>query len=191
MTGNSLELYFAGDGDIQLVQTRFVGTISTTPAISVRGKTSGAFKNVGTFQWTSAVRAFCLLCIKTILAAKDTEGKSVGQIVGFKGSLAASLDYAISKQPSWLTEMFGLDTQGQAYAKRLVVRTNPERKRPGPVILGLNEKAMTADSIKITWNGQTVASVEGLRALIRGIGEGEDPANPQEHLASLLQKIAA
>lgn len=191
MSGTSLELYFAGDAVVQLVQTKFVGNTNKSPAVSVRGKTAGAFKNVGTFQWTSAVRAFCILCLKAIIASKDKQQDAVGQIVGFKGSLAASLDYAISKQPSWLSEMFGLDNNGQAFAKRLVVRTNPERKRPGPVILGLNDKAITADSITITWNGASVTTTEKLQALMTSISNGEDPAHPEQLLTSLLQKIAA
>jgi hypothetical protein len=74
-------------------------------------------------------------------------------IKGGGGSLAASLDYAISKQPMWLTEMFGCDQSGISLIRRMVLRTNPERKRPGPTVLSVNERFMPLASISIMIDG--------------------------------------
>jgi hypothetical protein len=76
-------------------------------------------------------------------------------IRGEANSMAASLDYAISKQPTWLTEMFGCDQDGISLARRMILRTNPERKRPGPVTLGLNMNYVAVENISIILNGKT------------------------------------
>lgn len=114
---------------------------------SVRGKSSGPLRTAGSFQWTSAVRALALLAVRTASNPSDALLRGLGN------SLAASLDYAISKQPMWLTEMFGCDQQGISLARRLILRTNPERKRPGPVTLGINQSYLPASHITIFVNG--------------------------------------
>jgi hypothetical protein len=139
----NITLYFEQG---ELTEVNF-GDGSATNRISVRGKTSGPLRSAGSFQWTSAVKALALLLLKTCASPAE------GLIRGDGNSLAASLDYAISKQPVWLTEMFGCDQQGISLARRLILRTNPERKRPGPVTLGINQLFMSASAIRIFVNG--------------------------------------
>ena len=121
---------------------------ASQPRTCVRGKTSGPCRSAGTFQWTSAVKALSLLAVKTRLNPQDA------LLRGEAHSLAASLDYAISKQPMWLNEMFGWDQKGISFCRRLILRTNPERMRPGPVTLGINQIYMTADAITIISDGK-------------------------------------
>lgn len=133
---------------------------------TVRGKTSGAFVGSGTFQWTRAVKSLTYLAL---LGAIDAKIKSsVGTaLVGFAGSLAASLDYAIDKQPLWLVDMFGQDSTGLALVKRLVRRTNPGRKRQGPTSIAFNHNFISPESIQIIWNGRNVTDMEDLFILKR------------------------
>jgi hypothetical protein len=142
----------------ELIEVTF-GDNQGNQRISVRGKTGGPFRAAGSFQWTSAVKALALLLAKTRL------NPTAALLRGENASLAASLDYAISKQPSWLTEMFGCDQQGISFARRLILRTNPERKRPGPVTLGINQLFLKADQINIFVEG-TPCSDEDLARLI-------------------------
>lgn len=179
-----LELHFAGTVDVQLVETRFEGALLKGPKISIRGKTSGAFANVGNFQWTSAVRAFCVLCVRTVLALGHRELREVSQISGLRGSLASSLDYALSKQPAWLREIGGLDNQGNAYVRRLIVRTNPECKRPGPVILGVNSRVLAFDRIHIFWEKTRVETVDGLRSLLSALDTEAGKPQPTHFLVN-------
>lgn len=165
MTPNTLELHFAGSSGVELIETRFEGPFNKAPLVAIRGKTIGAFKNVGTFQWTSAVRALCVLCIRSAIAGQE-RSPLIGQLSGFKSSLAASLDYALSKQPAWLREVCGTDPQGNAYMRKLIVRTNPERKRPGPVVLGLNERAIQIQDVHIFWERKKLSSKEDLQRLL-------------------------
>ncbi len=175
MSDKKFQLYFAGNSTVELVETLFSYGIAELPKMTVRGKTHGVFKSAGTFQWTSAVRGLCVLCIKSIIAHKYPATGAVGYILGFQGSLAASLDYAISKQPVWLKDMFGTDASDNSYARRLLCRTNPERKRHGPVIVGHNERALPAGNIHIFWNGELVQSMEPLQQLLLLIAGSEKP----------------
>lgn len=163
---NTLELYFGGSVvDAQLIESRFTRGSTGVAHVSVRGKTAGARGHAGTFQWTSAVKALCALSLKTLIGSLQDD-KEGARIEGVQGSLASSLDYALSKQPCWVAEICGIDALGNAYLRRLLLRTNPERKRPGPVIVSFNRFKLPATSIKIFWNGTEIRSVTALSQLL-------------------------
>jgi hypothetical protein len=132
----------------QLVEVSFCDGVSGLTRRSIRGKTGGAYRGSGSFQWTSAVRGLACLLVQTAFLPES------GVIKGTAGTLAASLDYAISKQPIWLTEMFGCDQNGICLIRRMVNRTNPERKRPGATVLAVNQRYLPAESISIYMNGK-------------------------------------
>jgi hypothetical protein len=176
------ELHFEGYTNIELVETRFKSKSAAAPAVAVRGKTSGAFSRAGTFQWTSAVRALCILCVKSVIAYQLGEKRSAGTVTGYRGSLAASLDYAISKQPTWLTEMCGIGSDGQPNSRHLFVRSNPERKRPGPVIVSLNDSVLPPTAIHVVLNGEPIITQERLQRLLGRIPIAGDDAD----IASVL-----
>jgi hypothetical protein len=149
-----------------------VSTPSADVLRSVRGKTTGAYgEAIGTFQWTSAVRALCAILVRAKLAS--VEGSNPTPILGGAGSLASSLDYAICKQPNWLAEMFGTLPNGECAAKRLFRVTNSCRKRPGPVAVGLNPNLLPAQDIQLFWEGSPCADGQTLRLLLDQI-EGSD-----------------
>jgi hypothetical protein len=149
----------------ELVETHFAEGASAEPRVSVRGKTGGAFRAAGSFQWTSAVKALSLLVVKT------ATGEPSSILRGEANSLAASLDYAISKQPQWLAEMFGCDHNGICFARRLILRTNPERKRPGPVTLAINLSYLPWESINVFVDGKraTQEQLIELSAKLEGV----------------------
>lgn len=124
------------ESTVALNQTTFSHSLLERRLISVRG--SAAPANMGTFRWSSGVRALSLLMTKQAILSLDrrnggANANSPAAIDGGDYSLAASLDYAISKQPLWLQDMFGTTPQGTAISKLLFRRMNPDRKRPGPV----------------------------------------------------------
>ncbi|MFM1848369.1 MAG: hypothetical protein RL417_1843 [Pseudomonadota bacterium] len=136
---------------------------------SVRGKTAGALSGAGSFQWTSAVRALSALMVRGALAAREKADPNHAALSGAAQSLASTLDYALSKQPLWTVEMCGVDQCSQAYLRRLFLRTNPERKYPGPVIINLNTRALPGDNIQVWWDGQRVVESERLHELLSRI----------------------
>lgn len=183
-THASLTLHFSTALRTELIRSEFEHPYTTQSLVCVRGKTRGAYRSAGTFQWSTGVRGVCCLALQTILAKLASETTQDSFICGEKDSLAASLDYAISKQPDWIGEMFGIDRFGKPMAKRIFARTNAERKRPGPVAIAFNEHALTAESIHIFLNGEPTRNLDTLRDILREVAQpnslGKKPGQQRE-----------
>jgi hypothetical protein len=184
MSENQLTLYFEGDSAVELVQTQFRRSVDTSLYICRRGKVASELTATGCFQWTSAVKALALLFVTLGLPEQSCPQRAARCISGHKGSLAASLDYALSKQPKWLQEMFGMGSYGTAYARRIILRTNAERKRPGPVTLGLNTVVLKPTNVEIFWNRERITCPDNLRVLLSRLGQ-----EPQTALTDLTEAV--
>lgn len=126
-------LYFRTNEDsVILVSTHFITGINQYE--SFRGKDSSA-AGTGSFTWTSAVQGLALL----FLRHKAYGGTRGGVLSGETGSLAASLDYALSKQPRWIIDMFGVRDIGTPNFRYLLHRLNSGRKKPGPVEIAVRQ----------------------------------------------------
>jgi len=163
------------------------GTVKT----AVRGKTSGASKGAGTFQWTTAVKALSLLAVKAVLTERHSTSPTDAALLGGAGSLAATLDYAVSKEPEWTVDMFGVDTEGRSLIRRLIKRTNSERKYPGPVTVSVNTRAISPTSISIWWDGKRVQDEETLRTLERELLQQTGSAHSSESPEDFFRKSKA
>lgn len=130
-----------------------------------RGKLPGALIDHGTFQWTAAVKAMVYLAIMTKAQSLLPDKKGLFIYEGFAASLPSSLDYSISKETCWLSDMFGTDSRGRGYIKKLLLRSNVNRKHPGPVCLAFNQKFLEPTSIDIIFNGKVISSAEDLLKL--------------------------
>lgn len=166
-----LKLYFEAG---QLIEVGFCNGLTSEVHRSLRGKSAGAHSQAGSFQWTSAVKGLALLAVQAAGAFEEPF------IQGCGGSLAASLDYAISKQPMWLIEMFGCDQSGISLLRRMILRTNPERKRPGPVVLSFNQRFMPVKDIFIFSSG-IQCSREALLELLAVLSK-EEGISEQEQI---------
>lgn len=103
---------------------------------------------VGRFSWSRAVRALSIFFLNSAALSSDAnagmttlsgDGKIARYIMkGEADSPASTLDYAISKSPQWVQDMFGVTKRGHSLLKLMIVRSNPERKRGGPVSITLN-----------------------------------------------------
>lgn len=165
----------------QLWTVEFFNPIEKCSRLSVRGKTAGGYpRSVASFQWTSAVQGISLLFIRGVLASHPDRPTNVAPLPresvlqGGKGSIVASVDYALDKQPEWLMEMFGTSTDGRSYAKSFIRRTNPGMKRAGPVCIGLYGDLLLPGAIQITWENEEITNyrrlLEFYRALERSCG---------------------
>ncbi len=153
----ALKLHFSNQGE--LFQVSFAHPLLEDERSSARGKDSRFC-----FQWSQGVRALALLTVRTALSATDPCAADVA-LSGEGNSLAASLDYAITKQPRWIEDMFGLDARGRSLVRRIIKRSNPERKREGPVTLTVNEAALPPQSIEIFQSGRKIVDADMLRRL--------------------------
>jgi hypothetical protein len=165
---DTITLWFSNPAEPFLSRTEYTIHSSGTKLVAIRGKTSSAFGSVGTFQWTSAVQAMTVIMLQTALC-KHTHTDERSYISGDKGTLAASLDYCISKSPCWLLDMFGTDTKGMTRTRRLFLRNNPERKRGGEVTIAINQNILEPQNIRCILQGQEVTNPELLRNLIAQI----------------------
>ncbi len=169
MQGNSFIFHFEGTSRLELVKTevRLAGIARTLACI--RGKTAGAYVSYGSFQWTSGVRGVCAAFLRFVLSE---QGDTVDFcLLGGKGSLAASLDYALSKGPAWLGEMFGTGIGGNQLARRIFKITNPNRKRPGPVAISVNKNVVSVEQVQIYWDNNLVTDSTQLYAMLVGVEE--------------------
>lgn len=148
-------LDFSSFPDVQLLETKFENGSQCFNA-----KRGNLYIN--SFHWSSGVKALSLLFLKFKLGENG--------ISGLGGSLAGSLDYALSKQPQWLIDIFGVSHSGDAFARRLFSRINPERKRAGPVEIFINKNIITPANIKVSIAGQEV-DLAVCRRLINGFEE--------------------
>lgn len=164
------KLHFVGQAEPSLFQTEFV--LGSTRCSAVRGKTSGAFAGHGSFHWSIAVRALAVLAIKTSMAARGHPCEPI--LVGEKGSLAASLDYAISKETHWLVDVFGHSDGRTPNFKKVFKRTNSGRKRIGPVAISLSRQLMQPGAIVIRLNSFDVVTVTELEDLLSRLGAVEE-----------------
>ncbi len=161
----AIELHFASGNEVQLTHTK----VRDQRGIwyrTVRGHTEGAYKGHGTFQWTRAVRALSLLLVEYCMSGSV-------RLEGTNGSLASSLDYALSKRPIWLLDVFGVDSAGVPSARRLFKVTNPNRKRPGPVAIRVDEHVLPSGNIRIFLDRVPIETTSELEPLARTLKVNE------------------
>jgi hypothetical protein len=145
---NQLQInLFEGHAGVELLSTTF---IRGAQIHSIRGKYSPNSTS-GAFQWTRAVRALTVLICGTALNQNGSFA-----LKGESDSLASSLDYATSKSPQWLVNMFGCSHNGIPFAKLLIRRENPERKRGGHVAVHLNTRIIAPSDIVVSYRGQAL-----------------------------------
>lgn len=131
---------------------------------TIRGKTSGAYPGYGTFSWTHGVQALALLFVRARI--RESSMTSSPLLKGRRKSLAASLDYALDKQPVWLLDMFGMDGSGKAVASRIFLRSNRGMKHGGDVAISLNLNVLAPENITLTLDERELKSVEEWQSLL-------------------------
>jgi len=176
----ALVLSFNAD---ELVGAAFWNPALGRKLVNVRGKVPGALQADGTFCWTAGVQALSVLLLKHSLGKKDANHSQPHPplLSGGRGSRAASLDFAISKQSLWLQDFFGVDKAGRMYARRIILRSNPERKLPGPVVLGINGRILPAEKIVVYRDERELKTDSEVRNLLCTLDrENEDSSKTSQ-----------
>lgn len=162
-----LSLWFTSDQRIELIKTNFRSPLLHKEVCAVRGKTAGAFATT-TFQWTSAVQALSVLLLRALERVKRGILSKEPLLEGGKRSLASSLDASLYKQTLWL-DLFGSNAHGESLSKRILPRTNPGRRRLGPVTISLNERLLPSTAIKVFVDNKPVDDCERLTQCLQAI----------------------
>lgn len=167
-----LELhFFQTETGYDLVETCFTASEGHHHRC-LRGRSLGIIPGAGLFPWSSGVRAATALSLRHLLSEKAPG--IARYLEGTKGSLAASLDYALSKGPLWLSDMFGVASDERLFARTLFVVTNVNRKRVGPVTIRLNTFALSPSHIRVFVDRQEVTEVSTLLEILHRIDDGLD-----------------
>lgn len=183
MTELVLQFDETEDGPPQLTLTHYSPSGRGTQYRSVRGQSTKARGACGTFALSSGVLGMIAAILKAKVANNDSldenaDWLSLAGVSSKETRLAVAFDSALSKEPHWLSEMFGTDASGRAMAKRLFIRENPERKRPGPVIVALNRLALPPENIAIRLgNGRQIDATEAQSLLSSIYAPENQPTN--------------
>lgn len=164
----ALSLWFSTDRQIELIKTTFNSPSISNEVCAIRGKTAGAFASCATFQWTAAVQALSVLLLKAVVREKSGCRSFQPLLEGGKGTIASSLDAALYKQNSWL-ELFGSTATGDLLSRRIITRTNPGRKRFGPVMISLNERILPAGAITVYLDDRPIHDLPTLTRCVEAI----------------------
>lgn len=103
---------------------------------------------------------------------------------------ALSLDYALSKKPRWLLDMFGVDKSGTPVIKRLFLRNNPEKKRPGPCWVSVNPEFLHPSNIAIFLDDIEVSTESELHKLLSRLGFREEVPLPELNQSNSIKLSA-
>ena len=170
--------FLAEGGAPQLVATKFSSALLERELVCLRGKVPVGTTSAGSFLWSAGVVGASAAFVKAKLAfamdASRDDWMNAAGLNSEKSNPAISLDYALSKQPNWLLDMFGSDSRGFPLIKRIFLRSNPERKRIGPVVVAINPAFLNPSQIKIEVDGQPIEDVSSLAEILNHIESGFD-----------------
>jgi hypothetical protein len=185
-----LELHFQSKPSLHLSQTRFFIRGQEKPLTCYRGSAFNVPKSFSAFRWSAAVQALSVLFLKHAaknVLEEDSENSEF-LLSGESGTLASSLDYAISKQPAWMQDMFGVRSEGELVLRDFVIRANPERKRPGPVMIWVDSSKLSSKDISIYLDDTMLANSTSLASLCSQIQALNLQKKRQRNLSKAIEK---
>lgn len=170
--------FLSNDSRAELFESEFSSPLVGRILRCARGRQAFTESVEGTFQWTAAVQSLSAVTIKSKIAGLTrTSPEAWPQTAGLCSDStpwALSLDFALSKKPRWLLDMFGMDSAGTPIIKRLFIRMNSEKKRPGPSWVSINPAFLEPRNIAILLDGVEVTTASELNALLKLIGLGDE-----------------
>lgn len=165
MSTRTFDLHFSSQLPTFLERTTFSDQSELLHLESARAKRRSS--GIGAFSWSPAVRGLILLSLRTIEHRLGGSSGASPRLRGGLGTLAASLDFALSKRPLWLLDMFGMDRHGLSNADLIFSRRNAERKRGGDVDIWIDETYLAYTGIRTHWMGEEVREPQKINFLIQ------------------------
>jgi hypothetical protein len=166
-----IKLYFSQSEPHQLLRTvvedhlRDPGQSISKGRVCVRGKGGSERGPTASFQWTSAVKGLSYLLVLYSAMGDSESPEETAILEGQGGSIASSLDYAVSRQPLWIIDMFGLERSGRPAIRKILNRWNSDRSKGDVVALGINRNVVSADDIEVYLGFERVTQLEALHQL--------------------------
>ncbi len=161
-----LQLWFDSSEKTELTRTVFEHPATGARFVAVRGKSETPYRASGSFQWSPAVRAMCML----LLHSKTLSIYGIGSKAVLKSASrgpVSAFDYAIGRSAQWIQDVFGVTKRGEPVARRIFFRGNPERKRPGPISISLNTSFLVPEEVEVYLNERQLLSGSEIDELLR------------------------
>lgn len=170
----------------RLERVEFQSCQSSETRVCIRSKELSGFPDAtGTFQWTPGAKALVVLLARYVLHGSGVSSVVGANLRGGAGSLAASLDSSLSKQPAWLLDMFGVHASGRAVARSIIKRVNPERKRGGEVILLVNHQLLPISGVRFYSVHERALGAEEISALCASLSSERSSATHTAQRAAI------
>jgi len=171
-----IEIFLSSRDDPQLMETHFEYGEGARECVkkASRGLDEGTFnRDYGSFTWTRAVQAITVCFLRWAAwgrRSKVDRGASPPDIQGKRGSLAATLNYALTKKPQWLSDVFGCSVSGSPQIE-FIKRSNPDFKTDpnSPVRVFLDCSQLPPEHINVFINGKLIDKSEALDELARKV----------------------
>jgi diguanylate cyclase (GGDEF)-like protein len=172
MPAPQLTLTFSVGSEVALWRTEFSHP-SYAPQVrrSERGREEGPREGGLSFPWSAAVKALAAYVLRYAAWGRRQRQGDCPILEGGRGTAAATLNYALSKKPDWLCDMFGADNLGSAFLPDLLKRRNPDLKREGvPVELWLDPRSLPPEQVEIVVAERRVEDAAEMEELAVAIG---------------------
>jgi RNA polymerase sigma-70 factor (ECF subfamily) len=141
----------------------------------VRGKDEGAYLGSASFQWSPALKVLMAYLLRCAAAGRRCPQGTDPILSGERSSPAASLNFAMSKKPNWIKDMFGEDAQSHPFLLDLIRRSNPDLKYAGPVILRLDTQVLPPQRIFVFVGDRPVDSDKEMDQIANAIATSFKP----------------
>lgn len=163
---DEVRLYFTSGRALRLSRIECISR--TARHVAVADGAEARPREIGVFRWSRGVKVVSILFVRLALTTRDARVEA--RLEGGRGSMAAALDGAISQEPEWLIDMFGLLNRRTPLCRRLFVRSNPGRKRCGPVAVSFSRR-LKAENIRIFLNDTPVLNQSVLERILTQLTE--------------------
>jgi tetratricopeptide (TPR) repeat protein len=138
--------------------------------MAYREGTPAANRSPNTFRWTRALQAMIVVLLRWAAwgRQKSSLHETVPSVEGHRGSMAASIDAALSKNvSSWIDSLFGSTDEDRPVLELLIDRSNREFKNhpDQPVVLSLNTHQLSPQNIHLFFNEKKLKTPSEMLAL--------------------------
>jgi RNA polymerase sigma-70 factor (ECF subfamily) len=172
-----LILHFSTGTAPELLETRFYhAAFAPRGRHCVRGKDEGAHAGSASFQWSAALKVLTAYLLACAASARRCTDASCPILTGERSSAAASLNFAMSKKPDWIKDMFGRDSGYRPYLLDLIKRSNPDLKRKGPVVLCLDARVLPPQRIFVFVGDRQTDAAEEIEQISNAIEKSFKPS---------------
>ena len=172
-----LGLWFTGEPELRLIKTEFTHRLLGGATLR-----AGVLDRKRSFSWSKGVRATSALLLRWAawgLQLKSSPRAKMPILGGVRHSPAATLNDLLTRDPTWVSDVFGRGAEGRCLLDEMVTRINRDFKKvkDGPVTVALKPRLLPPDCIEVWVGGVAVTDANQLRRMAAEIERQVWPDN--------------